>query len=448
MRSFLVRKKQFWEKQKRLIVQNWLSSFVVTAVVVVAAVVIAPRIPSASFIDTEVFGNDIFFQVEVIDEDAMIDMDSLKIVAKSPLEEHYQPLNLGRQQGSFGTLEPNTEYDLLIYAKYGFGEGVLAKTTLKTEANYGGQIVNWQEVALDPMQTQEMLLMDISTRYNDLKSEIASVNLQFATLYLEEVPIDGSFPTNLTYQTYPIAEFYQTTQIELWAYETVQIYLVLEATLKTNEVVVLDQKTFPSPLQLNASIFHSDIGSDFIKLMVYPDFHTRKDIVYEINLLQDSQVLKREIIIYEDTGIEYEQSEIIIFDRLLSERNYHVQLLAKYFDEITGLEIEKQVNWLDFKTTPAYGYTITSESTDTEINVSVALDDPFAVISNFNFELYYLENEYEMYQTNQYVSIINYTANATFTMEIGKTYIVKIFVTKTADANHIYQYCLLGTITK
>ncbi|MFA5542253.1 MAG: hypothetical protein WC008_02275 [Bacilli bacterium] len=149
MDSYTTRKQKFKDKYKKSLIKNLLSSFVMTTVVVVIAVAVTSRTPTAQIINTEVFGNDIFYDVNIVDNDYAILENSLRIIAKSQTKNHMKSLSVGRMQGSFGQLEPNTIYDIQIVAKYGYGEGVLAKTTVKTEENYGGRIINWEFVKPD-----------------------------------------------------------------------------------------------------------------------------------------------------------------------------------------------------------------------------------------------------------------------------------------------------------
>lgn len=447
MLSISNRKKRFQDKQKKAMVQNWLSSFVVTTVVVVAAVVIAPRIPKARFITTEVFGNDIYFQVEIMDDDATITDGTLKIVAQNAVESHEQSLEVGWQQGSFGSLKPNTEYDLLVMAAYGFGEGVLAKSTVKTAANYGGRIVGWQEAPPDPFTSQEMLLMDITTSYNDLKSEIASVKLKFAFLFLDQVPTDGSLPVDLSFTEFAITEFSQITRIELFAYEMVQIYLVFEATLKTSEVVVLDEANFPSPLQLHPSFYQSDIGANYMEVSVYPDFYQRTDIVYEVNLIKDGVILDTKLLTYTEPTGQMEQGELIKFTRLKALTHYHVQLLAKYTDAITQRPVEKEVGWIDFQTTLAYSYQITQERTTDELIIDIALNDPNLVLSNFSFNVYLLVEGMETFQTQINGDIIDSHVIVHIPALAGIVYVVKIYATKSVSETLSYSWSNIGIVT-
>jgi hypothetical protein len=448
MRSYSERKKRFLEKQKRAVVQNWLSSFVVTAVVVVAAVVIVPRIPKASIITTEVFGNDVYYQVEVEDSDATIVEGSLKIVAKSATEQHEQSLTLGWQQGSFGTLNPNTDYEIQVLASYGFGEGVLAKSSVKTKANYGGRIIGWSEVSQDPISTNEMLLLEITTRYNDLKNEIASVRLKYATLFLEEVPQDGSQPLDLVYSEIVITSYDQVSQIELFAYETVQIYLILEATLITNEIIVLDQTNFPSPLKLHASFYEKDVGPNYVEVFVYPDFYTRTDIVYQVNLIKEGEILATKEITYVEGEGSQEESTSVLFSRLKTLTKYHVQLLAKYVDTITNLMVEVELGWLDLSTTPPYSYNITSERSMDQLNITIELNDPNTVLSNISFYVYTIEDGIDFYQSYMEGVIIDSQVTISIPATEGMTYKVQVNATKTIDENTIYQWLQIATIVK
>jgi hypothetical protein len=131
------RKANLNERRKRQLVQNWISSFVVTSVVVVVAV-ISPTTASASanILSLESVGTNVYYQVEVLDEGNTLDESSLKIIAESNIESVEESLKIGEDCGVFYDLRPNTQYTISVMGSSGFGEYILTEQTIQTKTKY------------------------------------------------------------------------------------------------------------------------------------------------------------------------------------------------------------------------------------------------------------------------------------------------------------------------
>lgn len=446
MNSYSKRRKKFIDKNKKALVKNWLSSFVVTAVVVVAAVVINARTPSAEIINVEVFGSDIFYEVDVIDDDYSIEEGSLKIVAKSQTKTYSNDLIVGRVQGNFGSLEPNTVYEIQVVAKYGYGEGVLANKILKTKENYGGIILNWDFPDQND-EFQEAMLINVNVAYNDVKNQIKSVLLKYATSYLQPVTTLLANSEELIYESVEVLDFKQTVQLEIFAYETVEIFLILEAILVNDEVVVLDEISFKTPLQLHPSIYETDVGSDYIELNFYPDFYSRTDIVYYVDLMKDGIILDTKTVTYNKDIVEGD-NYIFKYTSLEPYNMYQLNVSAQYVDESTFLEVKKNVTSLDLYTTQNYDYTITTIKNTTQLNVTITLNDPNLVLSDFYFYVYTVEEDIETYYMGIEGIIIDNQVVLQLQVSETNTYKVDIYVSKKVNDTISYSWLKIESITK
>ena len=452
MDSYSERKKKVFENRKRLMIKNWLASFMVTTVAIVAVVILAPLNPSAEFLAAEVFGTDIYYDVMVTDDSQTITAGSLKIVAETATEYHEIPLEVGRQTGNFATLFPNTEYRVSVKASYGFGEGTLAKSTLVTAADYGGRITGWEMIPPDPLMQYEMVSYQVTTSYNDLKNKITEVNLKFAYLYQEELPTDGTDPVILEYNTIPITEFNQTSLLEFIPDMNVRVYLVLEAVLVSTETVILDQLHFDTPMRLYASLYVSDVGPNYVMASIYPDFSFRTDIVYTVELVRNGEVLQTQDVVYEGAGQSMEQETIIRFEGLLTASKYHLRLVAKYVDLDTGQGITEELYFLDVWTTMDYELTISGTRSETIYFVELTLDDSNAVLSGFTYYVYELVGTQEIYYS--YGSITMQTGmdnlqhgTSEIVISLGTAYKIEIYATKTIDPQTSFPWCLVGELT-
>ena len=136
--DFKSRKKQQKDRllrsRMRTSMSKILGSFTVTAVVGVSAVAFTQSVPKASFEYVELSHDAVFYEGEVIDESTLIVDGSLSIVLQSSLDQRTQTIETGFFSGYFDHLRLNTNYELQVQADYGFGRGVLQRTTFRTPA--------------------------------------------------------------------------------------------------------------------------------------------------------------------------------------------------------------------------------------------------------------------------------------------------------------------------
>ncbi|MDY0373221.1 MAG: hypothetical protein RBQ86_03800, partial [Candidatus Izemoplasmatales bacterium] len=108
----MARMKDFLEKQKQKsrleFLRSWMSSFAVTISVVVIMVVVVPKSPVATLTRVEAYANEVFYQVEVTDQDNAILPGTLKAVLVNQLEQVETSLDCGSTTASFTNLKANT----------------------------------------------------------------------------------------------------------------------------------------------------------------------------------------------------------------------------------------------------------------------------------------------------------------------------------------------------
>jgi hypothetical protein len=320
-----------------------------------------------------------------------------------------------------------------------------------TAADYGGRITGWELVPLDPVMQYEMISYLVTTSYNDLKNKIGSVTLKFAFVFQEELPVDGTDPVITEYTTIPVTGFDQQSLMEFIPDMNVRVYLVLEATLITSEVVILDQLHFDTPMRLYASVYVSDVGPNYVTALVYPDFSFRTDIVYTVELIRNGEVLQTRDVVYDENNQSMEQESMIRFERLLTASKYHLRLVAKYSDLDTGQEVNEELYFTDVWTTMDYELTITGTRSETTYLVELTLDDPNAVLSGFNYYVYEIVGAQEIYYS--YGSITMQTGMddlqhgiSEIAILAGSVYKIEIYATKTIDPQTSFPWCLIGEL--
>ena len=456
MDSYRERKNKFWDKEKKLLIQKLISSFAITIVVVVVAVTIVSKIPNANILKVEAFGNDIYYEVEVIDNDCQIISGTLAIVAFNATEYHEIFLGIGNQSGSFGSLKANTTYDIAIYADYGYGKGTLDSSKITTLSNYGGKITNWQKINSNTSSMMETLHYNIYTSYNDLKGEISSVVLKYAFVYQDRISDDLFFPDNSEFQIFPISYSQQTTLLSDIPNENVRIYLILEATLTTSETIILDQKQFDTPFRFYSSLYVSDVGPNYLSVSFYPDYYQRQDVVYIVNLIKNGEIIEQRTFTAKDFSLttdgEHGESESIIkFNNLQTLSKYHLQLIAEYPNLITKREESQELQFFDTSTTASYKITYKPSIIENTIHLQIDLQDSNNVFSNFNYYIIKITDDGESYLFSGIVEMMqlennNYQGILSQVIEPGYKYKIILYATKTINPSLVYEWCFIKEI--
>lgn len=457
MNSYRERKKKFFDKQKKLMIQKLMSSFAITVVVVVIAVTIVSKIPKAEIVKAEAFGSDVYYEVKVTDDDYKIISGSLYIVAYNATESHEISLELGLQTGHFGDLKANTDYEIVVNADYGYGKGILASSKVTTSSNYGGRITNWQEDVSGNLMNNEILSYNVYTSYNDLKQEIQSVVLKYAYVYQDEITDELYIPDSSLFTVLEITSMQQTTLLSNIYNENIRIYLILEATLITSETIILDQKYFDTPLKLYSSLYISDVGPNYLIASLYADYYKRQDITYIVNLIRDGEIIETKTYDYTDfvssNENEYMESQIeIVFNGLPVGTEYHLQLIAMYPNLDSGIKEYQELYFFDVATSPSYKIDFKSSKTETTINLQIDLYDPSLVFSDINYSVFKVIDGVESYYSNgtismEYLGEERYQNILEVIVDPGYEYKILIYATKTVNPSIKYNWCLIKELT-
>ena len=333
------------QQRKRQIVQNWLSSFVVTTVVAVA-VILSPKPPVANFLELESVGTDIYYQVQIENQDENFNAQSLKIVAKSPLDTQQQTLQFGQTEGSFSALLPNTEYVVSVLTSSGFGDFSLAKQTVKTTTPYGGRIVS-AELIED--EYQESFLCSVSVAYSDYKNMFQEVYVSavyhFTEHYQEqpqEVAID--FEDQIVLENQFSFTLHNIPRINGY------LTLTLNALLQDEQVLVLQEKTIYSPFIVQAYAYLSFVGETSVEGAVYPDMALDGATYFAI-LKQNEQIVSQQIIEIIADEYQYFEMGTVIFENLDRNTDYVLEFYIRVVNPTSEIEIEQLFQSVEFVTT-------------------------------------------------------------------------------------------------
>lgn len=437
MLSYKERRAKFFNQRKRLAIHQWLSTAAITVVAVVAASVLIPKEATAHFLQLESFGSDIYYEVEIVDEEETITPGTLKIVAQNQLEYYEKSLDLGYHTGSFLTLHPDTTYQVSIRAHRGFGEEILDQKKIATTNNYGAAVteVRFNEVNM------EGLAAEFDITYNDLKQELKDIT--FLIAYFEE----ETDPLYYEYSQYPITSFQETVPIADIPNYNLDLHLIIQATLiETNEVIQLFEKTMDTPISLYVSIYADKAGTDYIDISAYLDFQTTNTVTYEIQLLLDGRVIRQ---IYPTADqVETLQHESAVFQyrftKLRENTKYHLKVIATYLEQQITKTKEEMV---DCYTTLPYDVQITVTQNVPNMLVEIQVSDSHLLLSDFYYSYYEIVDGSYQYIGGNYIQLsttdqINYTGTLELPIKTTHQYEITINAKITVNIEFTYYWAV------
>ncbi len=356
-------KKQKKDKKRYEILRNFMASFTLTAIVVVAVVTRLPKSPVASIENVNIFENQIVYQILVTDEEQALDLSSLKVVLDGQLEDFEYPLELGVNVGVFENLTSNTSYKLEVYGSKGFGDEKLVSMRVETKASSNGAIVSYELV-----DTFDFFFdYEVKVIYEDINNLFSEVNLYYTYLYPDEEP--------QFYDVVTITSSNQSIILGDVPNEHTRVHLYLEATLISGEDVVLDELTFYIPFELSTYLYLDQKTNHSVTYQFYEDYYFTNDIEYVAYLYFGYMLVDESEIVQSEVDMHH-GSLSFSFSNLKKETLYKVIVKAKYIDPHTLREEIIMIHEEEFTTLA--DYTIEYEVTefDTYFEVYIHLNDP------------------------------------------------------------------------
>lgn len=468
------------KEQKREAISKLLSSFTVTAVVTVAVVAIRANPPTAD-LTLRAVGDEIVYRATVADPDQKISFDTLVLSITSPNLSYEEDMTLGLTMGTFTMTSPSTEYKVAVKASLGYGLETLASATITSKGTLSGAVA---EVELDPsidLNSQPYsLAYNIRTLYDDPRQELSDLTLYYdfvetsvyensssessessdSQSYSSEIPAYAYTPNY--YYSVPISETDQVSMISdipNWNYT---VFLRLAGTKVSDQsTVILDEMTFTTPFNINASFYINDLGSDYATFYISPSEVAKVDPVFTLKMFDVDETLIQSIPLsfqtetvsegeWESSGLTYTYRWAqVTVDGLNPLTFYHADLYAAYTDPNTTEEVDRVLSTLPFNTFPHYTVDVSHTETETTYEFTITVNDPDLIFQDFYFNMFDTTTEYEQYL--QYGNFVTQSQGAEriYTASIAKptvdSFRLEILTTKAYEGTYYYG-CLLYTL--
>ena len=474
--SLLKMRKQRENEQKREAISKWFASFTVTAVATVVVVVIRANPPTAELTLRSV-GDQLIYRATVADPDQKITRDSLILSITTPTFSYEEDMTLGLTMGTFTMTSPSTEYKVAVKASLGYGLETLTSSSITSNAGLSGAIA---DVTLDPSIDLGMeanyLTYFIRTIYDDPNSDLSDLTLYYEyvpTSYLTEsssseswsessssqIPANAYIPSY--YYSQPILENDQVTtiaDIPNWNYT---VFLRLAGTKASDQsMVILDEMTFTTPYNINASFYISDLGPDYATFYIYPSEMSEISVAFTLNLYNVNEKLIESIPVefhtetvsegeWESSGSTYTyQWAQITIDGLTPLTFYKADLNAAYIDPYTSEHVDRPIRTIPFNTFPEYTYQVSRVDTGTTFQYTITVNDPSFIFQDFTYSVFDTTTQYEQYL--EYGSFFTQSQGAerVYTAIINKPVVdsfrIDIVTTKAYEGTYYYG-CLLDS---
>jgi hypothetical protein len=429
-------KEQLKKKSKFETIKSIIMSFTATVAAVVAVVVLVPTSPIAKIESVKAFTTDIVYQVNVTDQDGAITNDTLKVVLENQSEYHEVLLEPGLSAGSFSNLNPNTKYTLSVRYDKGFGLEKLATETIQTMEKDGAAFLG---VSIIDSNYDYYIPYQIDIYYTN-----QSLTYQNLVLYIAQVPYYQV--EDPIYEPYVI-DLEGTSSITLDVMnENTRVLAYLEATTTNNELIVLDELEFQTPLSIYASFYVDQIRPDGFGVSFYSDDSSTTEISYEVMIKQNKQTIKTVTPPQFEEGTQHGES-LWIISGLRDETLYTLELYATYSDPITLQPTTRLIETFEETTISKFSYTIDIKDLIDIYEVTITLDDPGHNYQIANYTTYQPSEDYDMWLDSGQ-SPFNMIDNVkTATLIIPKTYpspyYIEIYVSSETDYRY---YITIQTI--
>ncbi|MBE0700496.1 MAG: hypothetical protein IH571_02305 [Acholeplasmataceae bacterium] len=366
-------RKQLVRNNKFQVLKTWMTSLAMTVGVVIVAATLIPVSPKATIHQIQSFQNEIIYQVDVTDEDGAILEDSLKVILENQFETHTYSLQLGFNVGVFSNLKEDTKYTMHVVGNKGFGEEKLATRRVSTMQKSGGAIVSYAPTTEDIDYHIDYLIGII---IRDPMGDYKDVTLYYG--YIIESEMD-----EFEYETIPIVDASSQVLIEFIPNYHTYVHLYLEATLQSDEKVILDELYFHTPFTLHSSFYIEQVTNNSLTVSLYPDFVSQTDTVYEISVKQNQNVIATKLIT-EESDYDAHMGSLYVFENLLKSTDYTVELTASYTDPYTLKRETVLIESYQEKTLGDYSVDISLIEYDTYYDLTITVIDP-----NHHFQIPY-----------------------------------------------------------
>lgn len=367
------------KNSKYEIVKTWLSSFVVTAVAVVAVLVYIPKSPEATLLKVTELEDQITYQVKVTDEDHALDLDSLKVVLENQMERYETSISLGESSGYFENLSPNTDYQLSIFGSKGFGLERLDSRRVRTKDITGGFILGYQTVGdtVEPSYELEVYINDPDMIYQDITLYYGyGYDDQF---FYESVPITGPR------ETIELFHLFSRTHVYLEA-------VTLEGT------VVLDEMWITPKFVLMSSFQMEYINRFEVGYTIYHSTTQSVEVTYQVDLYEGST--KRRTITIQSSEFETYAKTFKLED-LKELTDYRMTIQATYINPDTRREETVELMEQAFTTLGEYSIDYDIINHDTYLEVIITVIDPSPYFQVPYYEVYDVSLEYPIWISSE-----------------------------------------------
>lgn len=325
--DLLERKERTLKEQRKQTILRYLSSMVATVAVVAVAAVVISSTPVARFLDVEVFQNSVFYALEIENLKQEEDLNEFYVVLENQLYFEQREIRNLQDHGYFHNLNNSETYTLKIVGKGPFAQKTFDSKRIVLTNDASGTIldINWNQAEED-----YMISFSIDVLFSDIKSQFKEVILEYRYQYLE-------FSETSETEQIILTEEYSQIELEPVYQENMILHVFLVGITHIEERVVLDTKSYQTPLFFHWELYIFTITRNSISGFAY---HVQLDFVdteYWLELHHGDSLLQQ--ILMEEPQLSFN------FEGLQGNTTYRIILRVAYplESDVTEVILQEEV---------------------------------------------------------------------------------------------------------
>ena len=327
------------EQNRRLsVLQHMMTSFAITAVVVVTVVFAMPARLSGTIEYLEVIETALYYQVRLDDPETHLASDSFYLRLEHPLDRREIPLEHNMQAGVVEGLRPNSRYTVTLHASQGYGDEVLSRKTIDTADQPDGVIAGVffeEDLSRGSWFIEAIVLVSDFAPFSSMAVEMTwRHEIGFSDQVTETVGIGYNA---VTLERISLG-FSGTIEMRLIGYD------------ETSSEIEIDHWEGDIPYAVYASFYLEDHTQNTLLFTLYPD-ETLTDAVYTAYLYYENQHIDQHTFSFKTQEGLYRIGSHR-FARLKSHTVYTVALWVSYTDPYTDESVWRMLTHEIYQTEP------------------------------------------------------------------------------------------------
>ena len=292
-----------------------ISEVVVHTLPVADNIIIIPNSPEAIITNLKVFENELIYQVSITDLYNAAENSELKVVLSAIDESYEQILEIGHNMGLFSGLINGKDYNLKVILDLENSYAVLAEERVFTTNKLIG--------AISDLNVSSLLEQNISAYVAEM---VYGDVIGYTDWQIRYAAIISGFEEDAYYETIPLEQNQESSEVIFYEPYGEEFYLVLEA-MHNGNLVIVDETRVKIPFGIYAYVYVSNYTDTEATLNLYAEVPSSVETSFVLKVFEN-EVLEESINL-DMESIMQNQGDYQIYN-LIPKTNYRFVLEATY----------------------------------------------------------------------------------------------------------------------